>query len=338
MRNEMHVAGAILGTVAGDCLGRPYVFMKSASLFEMARQICWQIEGMGAVSHLMLGGIWAHYRHGFALDALVRGYYQRLAKAAGESDMVTAQFFAHGAKSRKASKLYEMAQNADLGALCSGQLLVRQIPVVLGGCALSTEALAARIASEVRLTHVDDECIELAQVFGLCLQGILRGFRRVEVWDALFAFVKNRNVYRTLLASYYEKPVCDLASYSQAHVTLQMALYHYWHDTPFVSAVRDAVLSGGATDVNAAATGCLIGAVHGLEVIPDTWRQIMLHDMPDCDTLRRAVLLGERLSGARIGTKPVRVRDGRIAAIMRHDHATRRTVVQIEQKTERLNA
>ena len=287
MRNEIQTIGSVMGMVVGDCVGGPYVFMKSDQLFEMSRQISWQVHPMGMISHLMMAGMQAIYRHGFVPDSLVRHYHQRLNQTMAEPDMVSSRFFAQTRES--AAHLYVMAIESDHGALCSGQLLMRQIPVVLSSMGLSADIVLSRIAAEARLTHTDADCIEYAQMYGLCLRGILQGHRRSDIWDQLFATVQSPAVYRTLLSSYYEKPVCDTSTYSHAGITLQLALYHYWHDTPFVSAIRSAVLSGGATDVNCAAVGGLLGAAQGLETIPQAWRDILLNETPHCRALRRTL-------------------------------------------------
>ena len=294
MRDEKQTCGAILGLVAGDCVGSPYIFMKADRLFEMSRQICWQVHGMGAVSHLMMAGIQAIYRHGFDPDALVRHYHHRLNQAMTESDMVTAGCF--GLERENAGRLYVISSEAQYGALCSGQLLLRQVPVVIAGQRLLPDELMSQISAEARLTHCDAECIEYAQIFGLCLHGILQGMRRSEIWDKVFGLVKSHGVYRTLLSSYYEKPVCDGASYSNAGVTIQLALYHFWHNTPFVSAIRSAALLGGATDVNCAAVGCLLGAAQGIEAIPQAWHQILLNETAHCALLRRTLRYADALT------------------------------------------
>ncbi len=287
MRDETQIAGAILGLVAGDCIGGPYIFMKSDQLFGMSRQICWQVHGMGAVSHLMMAGIQAIYRHGFDPDALVRHYHHRLNQVMLETDMVTAHSF--GGEGENAGRLYRISSESQHGVLCSGQLLLRQVPIVIAGQRLEPDALMAQISAEARLTHHDSECIEYAQIYGLCLNGILQGMRRSEIWDQVFGIVKSHGVYRTLLSSYYEKPTCDASSYSYAGVTIQLALYHFWHNTPFVSAIRSAALSGGATDVNCAAVGCLLGAAQGTAAIPQAWREILLNDTAHCTLLKRTL-------------------------------------------------
>ena len=294
MCDERKTAGAILGAVAGDCVGSPYIFMKANQLFEASRQICWQIYQMGAVSQLMMAGIRALYHHGFWPDGLVRQYYRSLNMSMCESDMITSQFFAQSYAD--AAQLYAKALGANHGALCSGQLLLRQVPIVIAGYYLSAETIVSQMDAEARLTHVDPDSIEFAQLYGLCLYGILHGWRRVEVWDGLFARVTNRTVYRTLLNSYYEKPVCDASGYSLGGVTFQMALYHYWHNTPFVSAIRSAALAGGATDVNCAAVGCLLGASQGVEAVPKAWQDILMHEVVNSRALRRSVSYATKLA------------------------------------------
>ena len=276
MSKLVKVTGGILGAMAGECVAIPYIFMRSKTLMYHAPEICWELHEFNELSRMIMAGIEAIHRHGIQWDAWVRCYHKYLSKGDVELDIISAKSF--GEKRLPAHLLKERELNREIGAMCSGQVLLRQIPLVIAGLNWDEETLFEQVASEVAITHTNPEVIELARMFALCLQSILKGCSRVEIWDKLFAHTMSARCYRTVLSSYYEKPVCDRLNYSYAHVTLQLALYHYWHDTPFVSAIRSAVLLGGATDVNAAAVGTLLGATHGAVCIPEIWRSQMLED------------------------------------------------------------
>lgn len=275
MSKESRLNGLIAGILVGDSMGTPYVFMKSPNILKNAAQACWEPSTPGACSGMFMTSLCCHARHGSKLESLAK-YYQRWARRThDELDLVTHTCFAQK-KCQSINKLYARSEASDHGALCSGMLLLRQIPVVIAHMHLPIYALFEHIDAECRLSHADPVSIECAQIYALCIRGILQGKSRLENWNALFQHIQSREVYRIILDSYYSKPVCDNREYSQANTALGIALYHYWHDTPFVSAIRNTVLSGGSTDLNAALTGALMGASQGFKTIPSAWLSPLL--------------------------------------------------------------
>ena len=275
LKNEQ-ISGLVLGAMAGDCLGIPYLYMKADALFEMGRHLQWEIGMPGECSHVLYQSLDMLAHKGMHLEHIAQAYW-KWGQSCQDMSYVMSECF--GGKKKKAATLQAQAKSADYGTLCSGLLLIRQIPLVCASLDWIDEKLCQWVEEECHLTHWDAECVEYAQLYALCLRDILLGKTRLEIWDHLFEAVKTREAYRSLLSSYYEKPACDGADYSHAGVTFAMALYHFWHNTPVSCAIRSAVLSGGATDVNACATGVLCGASQGLEAIPETWRDVLLYEL-----------------------------------------------------------
>lgn len=263
MMNRLNrVTGMILGAIAGDSLGRPYVFMRSRELFARSRQVCWEVLDPGMSSQLMMTTLRTVRQYGVDMHKIANSY-RRYVMTGAEIDCVTAMW------SQGQTNVYNDT------ALCGNQLLVRQIPIVLAGLGWDRMTLMNHIEKSCQITHEDSETLEYAQIYGLCLQGILQGKSRVEIWDELFAFVGQSPVRTTLLSTYYERPVADGVDFHHASIAFCHALYHFWHDTPLISALRSVVLSGGATDINASSTGALLGAWHGDKIIPDSWREVL---------------------------------------------------------------
>ena len=63
-------------------------------------------------------------------------------------------------------------------------------------------------------------------------------------------------------------------------IALRNALWQLLHAPTLEEAVIDTVGRGGDTDTNAAICGALLGAVHGLDAVPDRWVDGVL----DCRT------------------------------------------------------
>lgn len=104
--------------------------------------------------------------------------------------------------------------------------------------------------------------------------------RRIVIWDKLFENIPEehnkeyREIYNEILNSYYQK--YDLSdetkNYSEeVKSAFSYALYHFWHNTPYVSAVRSTIMNGGNTEFSTALVSTLLGAENN-ESIPTSWR------------------------------------------------------------------
>lgn len=63
-------------------------------------------------------------------------------------------------------------------------------------------------------------------------------------------------------------------------VALQNAFHRLLRAATFQSGLQATVEAGGDTDTNGAIAGALLGAVHGREAIPPTWRRAVLTCRP----------------------------------------------------------
>ncbi|MBQ9242104.1 MAG: ADP-ribosylglycohydrolase family protein [Proteobacteria bacterium] len=291
------IAGLIFGMTAGDCLGSPYIFMRSKNLFEQAAKICWEIAPSAGISHMMFASLGCISRCGLDHEKISRAYQNWVRLGLHELDFISVQCFGTP-KTLSHAELLHNAQTAEHGALCGNQLLIRQIPITLACLRSPLPVLCEHIEADALITHVDEETIQCAKLYAQCMHCVLNKKTRTEIWDMLFEQAKTPAIYKLLLNSYYEKPVCDAHDYSHAKIALSLSLHHFWHNTPFVSALRSTILSGGATDTNAAAVGALLGASQGIKAIPSPWRAC-LRETENSEPLRLALLKAEKLTALR---------------------------------------
>lgn len=83
-------------------------------------------------------------------------------------------------------------------------------------------------------------------------------------------------------------------------IALQNAFYQLGRGVGFEDALIDTVRRGGDTDTNAAICGALLGAVYGLEAIPERWARAVLDcraDRPDAYRTTDILDLADRLAG-----------------------------------------
>lgn len=292
------IEGCVLGAILGDCVGSPYQHLKAEALKEMSFHKSWRVGNMGLGSELMLASLARIAKNGFSFDEIARSYADWVATQPFELDIINAKIFG-SVGTPKANILWSQVASHSHGGQCSGVLLLRQIPLVLAGLAWDPSTLQAQVALECRLTHDEPICIEAAQIYALCLQSIFNGRGRFEIWQQLQDSVRSPILQRLLVDAYYRVPQTDDSNASHCLVTLQFALHHFFRNTPFVSAVRGAVLSGGATDTNASATAALLGARSGKERLPESWLEAIIGDNAAVGakvrrSLKQAIYLSQR--------------------------------------------
>ncbi len=271
MKIEQRVEGAILGAILGDCVANPYLFCKASALSERRADIGWCVHEMSDESQLLLVGLGSIEARGMRFDGLVHGYQTWVKGKPADLDHVMAAVF--NTKSRlKPQTLWAMSDQFDFGSLNSSSLFVRQIPIVLTAWREEDEPrLMSLIARATRLTHTDERVIELCQLYALTLAMSLRGESRLHIWDAVQKRIKTSSTYATVLESYYRPPRLDGTDYSSNRVTFQRVLFDLWHSQNFVASIRSVIMSGGGTDMNAAAVGAVLGAFGGLGFLSRTW-------------------------------------------------------------------
>ena len=69
-------------------------------------------------------------------------------------------------------------------------------------------------------------------------------------------------------------------------VAFRNALYQLLRAHSVEKAIVDTVMRGGDTDTNAAICGALLGAVYGIESLPERWVKTVLNCRPDRSNVR----------------------------------------------------
>lgn len=268
---NQHIAGSFLGAVCGSCLGSPHVYMKSQKLMEISHQIGWTLSPPGGDMALCFASVGAIGKYGVAFDKIARAYCRISAASPDDIDLAATLCFCP--RPQSPDDIRRRAASHGLGTLCSNAVLTRQLPIVYAGIRWDCETLDQAVAADAALTHDDPRVAMCAQTYARALWAILNGKTMLQTWDFLMENAQDEIIREAIVSSYFNHPQCDGSDATDITISLSLALWHYWRDTPFVTAVRSAILAGGSTDVNAAAVGAIIGAAHGTYVIPASWRR-----------------------------------------------------------------
>lgn len=98
--------------------------------------------------------------------------------------------------------------------------------------------------------------------FGCAVLAKLSGIKRIDVWDYIFGgpgidsvpVLSDKSAHKIILNTYYDKtsPKPELDG-------VVSGMYHYWHDTPMVSAIKDTYLRTRSQDAAYLAGVCASG-------------------------------------------------------------------------------
>lgn len=152
--------------------------------------------------------------------------------------------------------------------------LMRISPLGIFGAAHDAGDLAEWARADAALTHPHPVCAGAAAIFAATLAYAIGAGCGPT---AAYAYARERAadappaVRETLGRARQERPAY-LVNSGWVLVAFQNAFYQLLHASSVEEALVDTVMRGGDTDTNAAVAGALLGAVHGRESIPLSWR------------------------------------------------------------------
>jgi ADP-ribosylglycohydrolase len=200
--------------------------------------------------------------------------------------------------------------------------LMRVSPIGIAGAALPLDTVAAWAEADAALTHIHPVCLQVNALYAMAVAtAVGSGSTPEELYRRIKAWAEDRNVdkavSRAIRLAETEAPSDFMRQQGWVLIAFQNALFQLLHATSFEEGVADTVMRGGDTDTNAAIAGALLGAVHGIEAVPQQWLQAILscrpwegdrrvhHPRPECFWPVDALELAERLvKGVGLGSIP----------------------------------
>ncbi len=146
-------------------------------------------------------------------------------------------------------------------------------------------AAGALAGQDSNLTHAHPLCTGSCAAFVAALATAIRaGCAPDAVHAAAVAEVERNNgpaeLREALSAARTTPPADYFTNQGFVLIALQNAFYQLLHAPSLEEGVVATIAKGGDTDTNAAIAGALLGAVHGREAIPRTWRSAVLSCRP----------------------------------------------------------
>ncbi len=287
--------GALLGQLCGDALGSLVEFQSEEEIAE---------DHPDGVRELVDGGTWnllagqptddSELALALARSLIRRGRFDATDAALAYVAWYRSHPFDMGHTTRAALGPASSALDAGKDPAAAARAaarpeskangsLMRISPLGIFGHRLAPAELVALAREDARLTHPHQVCGDAGAVFTAALARAVAGsWSPAELADWALDFARaqrlHEEVVEALSAARLSRP--DYAT-AQGLVTvaLQNAFYQLRHAAP-EPALVDTVRRGGDTDTNAAIAGALLGAVHGVESLPQRWRNAVLTCFP----------------------------------------------------------
>jgi ADP-ribosylglycohydrolase len=167
----------------------------------------------------------------------------------------------------------------DLHNQANGSLM-RICPLGIFGAHRPTDAVTwAR--TDTRLTHPNPICQDACAAFVAAIaEANTSGTGPQSCYEAALSEASKPNfsptVRECLDRAAVAAPDDFMTHQGWVLIALQNAFFQLLHAKSLVAGLSDTVMRGGDTDTNAAIAGALLGAVHGRNAVPYSWRRALL--------------------------------------------------------------
>jgi ADP-ribosyl-[dinitrogen reductase] hydrolase len=284
--------GCLLGQATGDALGTTVEFQDAESIAQAYPDKLRDLAGGGPFdllpgqvtddTELALALARALVHDGQYDDDAVAGRYHAWYRS-GPFDVGTTTASALQGPFEKGSELAEQMRAAALRSSQSNGSLMRQSPLGIFGWRMEAEQLAALSCLDSTLTHPNPTCQEACVAYTHAIAGAIRtGSPASTTYAQVLVFMGKRpaamasGVLAALERAADAPPAEFYHQQGWVLIALQNAFYRLLHAPSLEDGVVDTVACGGDTDTNGCIAGALLGAVHGVDAVPDRWKQVLL--------------------------------------------------------------
>lgn len=139
---------------------------------------------------------------------------------------------------------------------------VRMVTFAQANKGRSLEDFAERARNLSWIKSMSESDAQCMIAFGCVVLARLSGMKQLEVWDFLFGrgsdpIITNKSAHDIVLLSYYD----ENSSMKPSVDGVAEGMYHFWHDTPMVQAIKDTYLKSRSQDAAYLAGVCASGGV-----------------------------------------------------------------------------
>lgn len=272
--------GAMIGTLLGDAVGRPFEGTPRGDLPRLARALehrvrtptAWMHTDDGEMTLNLAASIVA--AGGVVEDRVLQHLAEGCEPARGYGKGTRAAFRVWRTQRSSRESGYAAWPEGSRG---NGGA-VRVAPVAIFHADATHDELCAASRRSALPTHAHEEGIAGAVVAALAIRSALRGDRSLVLTEALAApigFAARLDLVRELRGAPPDAVVRAIGHGVDAIESVPAALWAFEASTCFTDAVVGAVGLGGDTDSIGAITGAIAGAFYGASRVPPDWRSAL---------------------------------------------------------------
>ena len=162
--------------------------------------------------------------------------------------------------------------------------MMRISPLGIYGYSMQVDELWRLASKESELTHPNPICQQACALYVCAIADAIRsGTSPQDIYTMVCKLAESQNV-DVVLRDALKNAQTSLPDMTRnagwvLHA-FQNAFYQLLHASSAEEAIVNSVMQGGDTDTTAAIAGALLGAVHGRDSIPASWRQLVLSCKP----------------------------------------------------------
>ena len=272
--------GCLLGQLAGDSLGSLVEFLSPE---QIRRQY------PHGVRELHDGGVWStlagqptddsEMALALARSLAARGAYDARAVREAYVAWLASEPFDKGSTITVA-----LTGRPNLQSQANGSLM-RISPLGIFGARHEAEQVLDWARQDAALTHPHPVCVQATQLYTLAIaHAVQTGAEAPELYEFVQDCARGLRVEEALAAALVGAADAPPADYLHQQgwvlIAFHNAFWHLIHTESAEEALVSTVMRGGDTDTNAAICGGLLGAVHGLDALPQPWIEAVLNCRP----------------------------------------------------------
>lgn len=164
--------------------------------------------------------------------------------------------------------------------------MMRISPLGIFGANHDLEDVEKWAIQDGKITHPNPLCLQANALFAKAIAfAIHTGADGPSVYTEVLKWTKRMDIDKKLnLAIWGAKdalPEGFMKQMGWVMIAFRNALYQLANATSFEAGVTETVEQGGDTDTNAAIAGALLGAVYGIEAVPEQWTNAILTCRPE---------------------------------------------------------
>jgi len=276
--------GCFLGQCAGDALGQMVEFRSKASIF---------VEYPDGVRDMENGGAWntlaGQPTDDTELALMLARSIAKEKKFDAKKVFVAYQFWRN-------SWPFDCGHTTHVGlngkpneeSQANGSLM-RVSPLGIYGSRFALDTVADWAMQDSRLTHPNVVCQKAVAIYATTIaEAIATGLCNEALYANALIRAQEDLYYEPSVYETLQKAADGIPSDYKRHqgwvlMALQDTFYRLLHAKDTEQAIIETVNEGGDTDTNGAICGALMGAVYGVESIPDRWRNAVLNCRPSMD-------------------------------------------------------